>query len=439
MYSQSSDRVFTDGVLTSQSACSDDLHTYQIKFNAIGCTDEVDSGGGNAYDRAKPYYINVSGTYLEVGSCQRYENRLHKITATEVGCTHDVDTSAGVSRIRTRRVYTSAADVVTEVSGCTASGTTAPLQWTSGGCDIRHDVGAGRSYQQMRRFYVYNGAEYPVGACEDHGYTYAHTRTDAGCPVIQNDQTHQVITYKRTVVSVPAGISTVVDCAPDQTVGMTADRAACAGQFSHIPSSSVSYGLVRYTYSLNGALQASDCVVDPALVYAHEDAMGAWVHNDAARASLQSIITYINTPQGRVVVSTRNGPWISDYAATGNETRPEIGSTTYNGCTRNIPSTIYTTYTRTDGTSVTLANGAGPVTSSADGCSPLAEALEVLRVFEVKDSSAADACYTNWKKFQTQRTAQRRQNGAGEIFQDPWIETTVLLETRVDELGGCMK
>lgn len=176
--------------------------------------------------------------------------------------------------------------------------------------------------------------------------------------------------------------------------------------------------------------------------------MGPWTHDDNARRSRQDIITKISTPTGTVVVSTRQGPWIDDYQATATETRPQLSAATYAGCQKTVPNAVFTTYVRTDGTSVTLPTGAAAPTVSLDGCSPLDPAREVLREWTAvtyeqeenellsKENAQIGRCFMHETRYREVRETPRSQNGAGEVFYGAAVVKTEVVETKATEWAG---
>jgi len=391
--------------MTSETGCSDTAYDYQISYNHDTCGYDVDLNSRVAYELGKAEYVNQSGTVITLTSCQRHGRAYKAITLTEDGCNHVInDTTA---QIEQKYVYTDAYGSVINVSSCAATGQTIALQWTTGGCDLRVNFSANAVYRQSRRYYLYNGAEYRAGGCEDHDAPLPIVTSGDGCPTYYDEGRRESIPYKKKVVNIANALTTVADCAATTTVAATKDTNGCIGQYVHYPVASVSYGMSRYAYTAAGVTQYTACALDTSIAYPLQERGGAWEHNDGYRASRQEIIRYVSTPTGNIDLATRLSDWVGDYVETSREDRPNITATTYNGCQRSVPNNTYITYTRSDQTSVTLAAGAAAPTISPDGCWSIEP--EYTLVSGTSGGNWMWQCYV----------APRRQNGAGTIFSDP--------------------
>ncbi|WP_372395338.1 hypothetical protein ABMY26_07455 (plasmid) [Azospirillum sp. HJ39] len=433
VYSQQKQEVFVNGVSQGISSCTDAVDRYPIQWDPSVCTDDVDLSASLAYPKAQPFYVTTAGARKTAGNCQRWDGKSFSIYDTAESCSPSIDLAGGKVIVNKRKAYKNLAGTEVTAKACAATSQYVPIQWTAAGCDVRHDVGGGTTYQQMTRFYLLDGSTRPIGGCEDHGATYPHYRTENGCEPAVNNAGKVVTLFQRTVVNLPEGKITVQDCTPSSTAGIVATTEGCEGQYIHVPAANVSYGTVRYRWSHNGSWEYTEgCTTNSAATYQHQDDPNSpWFHDDTVQQSWQQIIRYVDTPSGRIVISKREGTRVSDYNLVRQDLIPAAGSVWYSGCTKYQGTQHQNTYIRTDQTTVTLPGDAGAPVVTQDGCSSLPPIVENIGdVEEVKTwgINGNVGCSFNIERFQKQRSAERRQNGAGEIFQDPWVYTTLLIE-----------
>lgn len=334
-----------DGKVISEGECSDSGDGYTLQRSYSVCTDQIDIENRKATARYLLYYVDDGGARHEVTECEPDEEKAFPITEKASACTIFLDYASEQAVPQSALIYIDENNTEVQVRGCLASETKAavPMVKTTGACTIRHDLAAGKSFQQGTSTYVLDGITFQAGGCTDTGVEYAQTTVyGVGgqniCQPIVNQDAGTVTLQSRVQITVDGVPQYVTDCTPDtHTLALVATEDGCANPstWEHDLSAGVSYAEERFYYIRTGGQKeyVTDCQRS-STTYPHENEIVDWQPHDDQLFAYPLTTVYITPPSGRYDVKTNTllpGEVQVPYELTGTETVPN-GQSEYSGC-----------------------------------------------------------------------------------------------------------
>jgi hypothetical protein len=253
------------GKVINESDCTDSLDRYNIQKSYAGCSDDVDVSAMRARPQFRPFWVSENGTTHYITDCQPDTEEAFEITADYTACTPIVEMQAMRVVEAYELVYTNRQGVTNTVKACTADATRViPLQLTSDGCSMRHDLSSNVSYEQGRYFYRRDGVEVAVSACGDME-TLEHHIDYADCSPIVDLASKIVVPRGRRYVETDTGAVTIAECAPqpDQQSALQETRDGCEDYFVHNIPARQSLRTSRFYHAVTGQrTYVTDCAAE---------------------------------------------------------------------------------------------------------------------------------------------------------------------------------
>lgn len=382
-YRQNRIETVKDGVVISQTECSDDLsNANPLQKSYAVCTESVDLEAGTATAQYLLYYMDAGFARQEVSECTDDTDKVFVIVEKADGCSIFLDYTRLEAVPQVALVYQNDSNVEVQVQGCAASTTRLAVTMTpsADGCSIRHDFAARLSYQQSAYIYELGGIRYQAGGCTDTTTTYTHTKVyddlagGSVCSPVVDLASNGVTLQSRIQIRVDAASRFITDCTPDTSgLALTATTDGCNNPFNweHDLSSSQSYGQERFYYTRGGTREyVTECRQSQA-VYIHQLETTGWQDHNDQRFSYALSTVYITLPAGRydvVVSQVLSGTQQMPYELSGTELR-ENGNSTYEGCKKFQNRDTIEVYTRPDGTEYDHNAGAALPSGPTVACS----------------------------------------------------------------------
>lgn len=371
----------TESGSVSTTACEDGDQRFPLQRSYLSCADKIDLQAKTATAQFALYYTDGGGTRNDVGECAPDADQVFAIVEKRSSCTVYLDYGTNQAVPQAALVYVNANNAEVQVRGCEASTAVAavPLEETTDGCSIRHDVAGGKSYQQGRTIYTLDGVTWQAGGCADNGTEYPHTKvyeTAAGdkvcAPIVDVAGGTATLQYKLGITV--AGLEQYIsECKPDtSSLAVTATTSGCNDPttWTHDLDAGVSYGRERYFYTYNGkTTYVTECQTSAAS-YAHQVETTGWQNHDDQLFAYALSTLYITPPTGRYNVKTSEvlaGATQAPYVYAG-ETTAASGEITYEGCSRFEGRNTVHAYTRPDGSTYGQVIGATTALGPTDAC-----------------------------------------------------------------------
>jgi hypothetical protein len=193
-------QTVVNGVL--QQDCEDGEERLPIERDYSICTDAIDQVNRTATARARRFYMDPPPhqTYIDP-TCEEASDLVFDIVEDRTGCQWRIDALEGNAILQVKDVYENRVGSRVELSACKDSSETAPIATTMNEavCTDRYDDLTGTTYVKARREWVYGGANYSTGACEETGTTIAYTTL--GCEPRIDLVQNAAIPQQQTVVN----------------------------------------------------------------------------------------------------------------------------------------------------------------------------------------------------------------------------------------------
>jgi hypothetical protein len=381
-YQQSRTETVTDGVVTNQSECSDDLtNTYPLQKSYTVCTDSVDLTAFTATAQYVLYYTDSGGARQEVTECADDAEKMFPIVEKPESCTIYLDYVNYEAVPQSALVYQNDSNVEVQVRGCEASTTATPaaMTQTTDGCTTRHEFTGNISYEQGAYVYELDGIQYQAGGCADTGTTYGHTQVyeDAGgnyvCSPIVDLTGGDVTLQSRVQITMDTGSQYISDCAPDtSSQALVATTDGCDNPFGweHDLTAGQSYGEERYYFNYSGAPDYVTECIRSSDVYTHQVETTGWQDHDDQLFAYELSTVYIMPPTGRydaVVSQVLTGATQMPYELAGTEVR-ENGNISYEGCDKFTETSNMELWARPSGDVYEKPIGPGASLGPLEGC-----------------------------------------------------------------------
>lgn len=362
--------TLTDGVKTSEDACTDSETRYLIKSEA--CENSIDTAKMTVTPQSKTFYVDSTGARHEVSECSSESSAAMSLFEDESNCTPEIDYAGNQVIFRTALVYTDKTGAKVEARSCEASPTIAsvPLLESVEACPLRHDFAESKSYEMSLMYYLKNGQSYQATSCTDTGRTFAQTKVYGDCPAIL-DQSGKTVTlqYKRqiTIDNIPQYVTA---CIPDEaSKAIEATTDGC--EIRHDLAVGVSYQQERYYYVQNAQkIYLENGCLDSETSYIHDQELVGWENHDDQKFGYAKMKVTINTPNGIVTVAnnvildgTSKTPYVFDRNLV-------VGTGVYenSGCNRRQQQENREVYNRPDDTEYTAPGTATTPSAWVDVC-----------------------------------------------------------------------
>jgi hypothetical protein len=202
--------VYTDqnGVVVQARGCepSTTIPSVALKDTTDGCNLRNDFENKKTYEMAMKVYKN-SGQVLPATGC------------TDTGIVYDQKDVYGVcppidgedsSKVTLQYRRQIIVDGVPQfVSGCRPDEHTTDVVATTEGCEIRHDINAGISYEQIRHYYFEAGRKKYVTTCQDSDVSFAHDVEIVGYEY--HDDQRFAYPKMKVTINTASGVQTVAN------------------------------------------------------------------------------------------------------------------------------------------------------------------------------------------------------------------------------------
>ncbi|MEW5728053.1 MAG: hypothetical protein AB1918_09530 [Pseudomonadota bacterium] len=373
-FRQSKEQTFTDGALTSESACSDSEVSFLLQRSYMACpTDIVDLAAMTAWPQYSLYYVDDAGESHAVGECTKDEEAAYAIIEDESQCTMFLDFSTNQAVPQAALVYTNRNNALVQARGCDTSTKSAALPMTesAANCPLRHDFGAGLSFELTMWTYVRGGVTYQAAPCADSGRTFQHETVYADasgnyiCTPITNLDARTVALQSRKRISFDGVSQFVTECTPDtstQAILATTDGCMDPSKWTHDLDAGVSYGQERFYYlKANGVREYVSPCQNSAATYSHNQTItGYQAHDDQLWAYPLSTVTISVNGSPYTVASSQVLPGAPQvpYVLAGT-VEQQSGVRTYEGCNAYSETIRYEKWARPDATEFLKSVGAG--------------------------------------------------------------------------------
>lgn len=318
---QSKSVTTKDGVIASETECSDSFDSFPIERSYTFCTifEDLDPAVRLATARFEYIYIDASGSRKTVipdgqaEACALDPEKTFPIVEKPERIFLDYVNLKAVPQASL--VYMDHNNREVQVRGGMASETIPAVDLipTTSGCGIRPEFGINTSFQQGTHTYLLDGISYQAGGCSDNGTTYAHSKvfSDASgnplCSPILDANGKPTTLLSRVSITVDGLPEYITPCAPDASAaGITATTADCDNPLTwfHDVNAGQSIGKERFFF-MDGTKQIplTGCQ-NSQTVYPHSYETVDWEPHDDLLYALPKKTVYITPPTGRFDVVT---------------------------------------------------------------------------------------------------------------------------------------
>ncbi|NMM43921.1 hypothetical protein HH303_05505 [Rhodospirillaceae bacterium KN72] len=439
--------TLTDGVVSSETECSDSGVSYPIKRSYASCAYNEDLEARKATAQYQPYYVDGGGNRQDVGDdCLADEDLVFDIVAA--ACKIEVDVTAETATPQERLVYVNHTNKEVEARGCAASESEAPVDLVKSTtvCGIRHDWDAGESVQQAAWTYELDGIQYQHGGCADIETVYPHQSVYVDgsgkslCSPVTDAGGEPIAAQKKIRITVDEVPAFITDCTPDadKTVTRTEEGCASPALWRHDVAGGWSYPKDRYYFTEDGKqVRVTECqesVVLAAVPHQHET--NGWQNHDDQLYALPLSTVYIEPASGRYDITTAtvlNGAVQQPYVFQNSVTEWN-GQSEYAGCDALRLTTVYEIHERPDGTDYKKPIGDG-VPYSEDACSSVVQ-TPTWRYVDGSQYSQSGGCsygYSNQVIYRVYRGERVLQRDDGQAI----VQVSNSSHTIIYQAAGC--
>ncbi|NMM46495.1 hypothetical protein HH303_18535 [Rhodospirillaceae bacterium KN72] len=374
-----------DGVVSSETECSDSGVSYPIKRSYAACTYDEDLETLKATAQYQPYYVDGGGNRQDVGDdCLKDADLVFDIVP--VACPIDINVSTEKATPQEKLVYVNHVNKDVEARGCQASETKAPVDLVKSTtvCGIRPDWDAKESVQQAAWTYELDGLQYQYGGCVDTDTVYPHQSVYVDgsgkslCSPVTDADGQPISAQKKIRITVGDIPTFITDCTPDADKAITRTEEGCANPalWRHDVAGGWSYPKDRYYFVQDGkqvpVTECQESVVSAAVPHQHET--NGWQNHDDQLYALPLTTVYIEPASGRYDITTAtvlNGAVQQPYVFQNSVTEWN-GQTEYAGCDALRLTTVYEIHERPDGTDYKKPIGDG-TPYSENSCSSVVQ------------------------------------------------------------------
>ena len=380
---QSKEQTFSDGVLGSETACTDSEVSFVLKQSYLSCPDIVDTDAMTAWPQYTLYYVDAAGETHTVSECTRDTETPYTIAEDEDACGIFLDFETGQAVPQSALVYTNRTGATVQARGCDTSTLSESVAMTESAdaCSLRHDFAAGLSYELSMWTYVRNGVTYQASSCSDTGRTFAHetvytdTLGEYVCTPVVNLTDNTVTLQSRKRITIDGVSQYITECTPDtatQSILATTDGCMDPSAWTHDVDAGVSYGQERFYYLKGGTtpVYVTACQTSDATYIQDRTITGYQVHDAQLYAYALTTVTIDVGGSAYTIKSSEVLPGAPRlvYVPDGTVDR-KTGESTYEGCDAYYTTTRYEQWERPDGTIYEKAIGDGDAVGPTDVCS----------------------------------------------------------------------
>ncbi|MCW9045305.1 MAG: hypothetical protein OQK35_03135, partial [Alphaproteobacteria bacterium] len=371
----------TENGTVSTGSCADGETKYPLQRSYTACADLVDLTAKTATAQYIQYYSDGGGTRQEVSECTLDTEQVFAIVEKRDSCPVFLDYGNLEAVTQAALVYVNSTNTEVQVRACQASleVMAVPLEETTDGCSIRHDIAGGKSFRQARKTYTLNGITWQAGSCADNGTEYTHSKVyvnaanDKICSPIVNIGSASATMQYRLSIAVDGLSQYVNECTPDTsslTVSATTDTCTNPVNWTHDVTAGISYGKERHYYTFNGTREYVNDCQDSAAAFYHQVETTGWQDHDDQLFAYPLNTVYIVAPNGRYnikVSEVLTGAAQQPYVFTGTSTA-NSGEVTYEDCSKYQGVNNVENYTRPGGTLYSKVIGPATPIGPAHAC-----------------------------------------------------------------------
>ncbi|MBN2752332.1 MAG: hypothetical protein JXQ84_06455 [Rhodospirillaceae bacterium] len=386
-FQQSKTQTFSDGVLSSESACSDSDVSYLLKKSYLACDDVVELDAMTAWPQYTWYYADDQGETHTVSDCTKDTDQPFTISEDEGQCSILFDFTAGTATPQSALIYSNRTGAVVQARGCDTSTLSTPITMTesTSECSLRHNYTTGKSYELSMWTYIRGGVTYQASSCNDTGRTFVHetiytdTAGEYVCSPVVNQAAGTVTLQSRKRITIDGVSQYITECTPDtSTLAITATTDGCMdpSKWIHDLDTNTSYGQERFYYLKGGTtpVYVTSCQTS-ATTYTHDHAVtGYQYHDDELYAYPLTTVTISVNGSPYTIASSEVLPGAQQFVYTLNGTvDKQNGAATYEGCNAYYTTLRYEQWERPDATIYEKVIGDGDPVGPSDVCSTTQE------------------------------------------------------------------
>lgn len=238
-----------DGVLISETPCTDSDLIFDIKKDYGCCSDKVNESQRVAYTTFRRYYLDEEYNKVYVDAdCLQDESQPHPFIDEPGQCRHEIHLPSRLAYPQVETVYYDRSNARQVVKGCHRSGAQPlPIISTAKGCPLKHLFEERRSLVQKKEIFVDQGVTHEVVPCHETEESLPHQFVTSGCkPSLLG--THVTRMVKRQVVHQGRKQLITDRCEPEVTTELLMTREGCEGQYTHDFEVHRSYPHAKYYY-----------------------------------------------------------------------------------------------------------------------------------------------------------------------------------------------
>ena len=391
-FQQSKSVTMKNGVIISETACSDGLDSFPIAKSYAFCpyVEDLTRAVRLATAQFELIYVDATGNRQTVipdgqkNKCAPDPQKTFPIVEKAERIFLDYANLKAVPQASLFYLNDNNREIQVRGGQASKKKLAVDMVKTTIGCGIRDDFTLKTSFQLGTYTYILDGIKYQAGGCADNGTTYKHAQvfTDVSgkalCAAVLDATGRPKTLQSRVSITVGALPTYITPCAPDTSkVGIIATTVSCDNPalWTHDVNLGESYGMERFYFMAAGQqVKITDCQKSQK-VYPHQYKTVGWQAHDGLLYALPLTTISITAPTGLYTLQTGqvlSGATQMPYQYTG---RSEVaaGVPTYpaKDCNKFQPTNLVESWKRPDTTLFLKTIGTGTPIAQGYDCTPL--------------------------------------------------------------------
>ncbi len=363
---QSTKRALVENKVISQTPCADTdpLIQYQIYKSYSDCAVKTDNINHFIIPKYKNFYLANNNEKTNINDvCAEDTEIKYNIVEDFTNCAVLVDYDANVVRRKSATYYIDLDGNRHDLQACQISASAPNIAITKDTepCSVYDDFTQKKSFQQEALSYIFNGQKFVARGCQNTTLAWNHEQykfNDSGnllCPVSKNVLGDAVIVFYRNGYMLNGARKYITQCVASDTDSMiqsTMDGCIDMNLWLHNFNSSFSTGRTRTYFLIDNQPKYLTSCADDKITYNHNYELQSWQFQDSSLNNYPLYKVYILVNGIRYNIKDNfllSGAIAQPYQIISAKIIDAPNNThSYQGCTKNIPQLVQTTYKRGD-------------------------------------------------------------------------------------------